>query len=36
VLYTLYVVKAESAGLYCLKDGRGLAAPGMVLPVTGP
>ncbi|WIA34071.1 hypothetical protein OEZ86_012449 [Tetradesmus obliquus] len=36
VQYALDAVGAESAGLYCLWDGRGLAAPGTVLPITGP
>ncbi|WIA13924.1 hypothetical protein OEZ85_002494 [Tetradesmus obliquus] len=35
VQYALDAVGAESAGLYCLWDGRGLAAPGTVLPITG-
>jgi hypothetical protein len=36
VQYALDAVGAESAGLYCLWDGGRLAAPGVVVPVTGP
>jgi hypothetical protein len=35
VQYALDAVGPESAGLYCLWDGKGLAAPGTVLPITG-
>jgi hypothetical protein len=36
VQYALDAVGAESAGLYCLWEGGKLAAPGMIVPVTGP